>query len=49
MFTFWERKQRKIHVPEVLNVHINESEKKIYFFSKDFFSNSEKLTFEKKR
>ena len=23
---------RKIHVPEVLNVHVNENKKKIYFF-----------------
>ena len=36
------------NVPEVLNVHVNENNKKIYFFSKDFFfSSSEKLTFEK--
>ena len=35
-------------VPEVLNVHVNESKKKIYFFYKDFFlPSSEKLTFEK--
>ena len=32
---------------EVLNVHVNESKKKIYFFQKDFFLSSEKLTFEK--
>ena len=36
----------EFHVPEVLNVHTNESEKKIYFFG-FFFSSSEKLTFEK--
>ena len=35
------------NVPEVLNDHMNESEKKIYFFRRIFFSSSEKLTFEK--
>ena len=37
---------RNSYVPEFLNVHVNESNKKIYGL-KDFFSNSEKLTFEK--
>ena len=32
-------------MPEVLNVHVNENNKKIYFFL-DSFSSSEKLTFE---
>ena len=31
------------NVPDVLNVHVNENNKKIYFI----FSSSEKLTFEK--
>ena len=35
------------NVPEVLNDHMNESEKKIFFFRRIFFSSSEKLTFEK--
>ena len=35
------------HVPEVLNVYVNENNKKIYFFRRIFFSSSEKLTFEK--
>ena len=39
--SFWKN-PKKFNVPEVLNVHVNESEKKIYFFS-----SSEKLTFEK--
>ena len=34
-------------VPEVLNVHVNESEKKITFLRYIFISNSEKLTFQK--
>ena len=33
--------------PEVLNVHMNESEKKFYFFRRIFFSSGEKSTFEK--
>ena len=37
----------KWDVPEVLNVYMNESKKKIYFFRRIFFSSSEKLTFEK--
>ena len=28
------------NVPEVLNVHVNENNKKIYFFYKDFFMSS---------
>ena len=38
---------RKNYVPEVLNVHVNESKKKSTLFRKIFFPNSEKLTFEK--
>ena len=34
------------YVPEVLNVHMNKSKKKICFFRRIFFSSSEKLTFE---
>ena len=34
-------------VPEVLNVHVNESKKKYTFFRSIFFSRSEKLTVEK--
>ena len=37
----------EFYVPEVLNVHVNESRKKSTFFRKIFFPNSEKLTFEK--
>ena len=35
-------------VPEVLNVHMNESGRKNISFRRIFFSSSEKLTFEKK-
>ena len=35
------------NVPEVLNVHVNENNFKIYFIQKDFFFKREKLTFEK--
>ena len=35
-----------LHVPEVLNVHVTENDKKIYFIFY-FFSSSEKLIFEK--
>ena len=35
------------YVPEVLNVHMNESKKKSTFFRRILFSSSEKLTFEK--
>ena len=35
------------NVSEVLNVHVNENNRKKYFFQKDFFLSSEKLTFEK--
>ena len=35
------------NVPEVLNVHMNESEKKSIFCRRIFFSSSEKLIFEK--
>ena len=34
-------------MPEVLNVHVNESKKNVFFFRNFFFPNSEKLTFEK--
>ena len=34
-------------MPEVLNVHVDETNKKIYFFRRIFFSSSEKLSFEK--
>ena len=34
------------NVPEVLNVHVNESKKKSTFFRNIFFSRSEKFTFE---
>ena len=34
------------NVPEVLNVHVNESEKKYNFIGRLFFASSEKLTFE---
>ena len=34
------------YVPKVLNVHVNESKKKLLFLE-DFFSSSKKLTFEK--
>ena len=37
----------EIHVPEVLNVHLNESKKKSTFFRRIFFSSSKKLTFDK--
>ena len=33
-------------MPEVLNLHVNESKKKSTFFRKIFFPSSEKLTFE---
>ena len=36
-----------LHVPEVLNVHVNETNEKINFFRRIFFSSSEKLSFEK--
>ena len=36
------------YVPEVLNVHVNESKKKSIFFRKIFFPSSEKLTLGKK-
>ena len=36
-----------VNVPEVLNVHVNESKKKSTFFRKIFFPSSEKLIFEK--
>ena len=35
------------NVPEVLNVHVNETKKKYTFFRKIFSPSSEKLTFEK--
>ena len=35
-----------IHVSEVLNVHLNENNKKYTFLRRIFFSSSEKLTFE---
>ena len=31
------KRVRKYNVPEVLNVHMNESEKKIFFFRRIFF------------
>ena len=34
------------YVLEVLNVHVNENEKKILLFLRLFFATSEKLTFE---
>ena len=41
-------KYYEFYVPEVLNVHVNENNKKIYYFWKDFFfASTEKLTFEK--
>ena len=36
-----------LNVQEVLNVHVNENNLKIYFFLKDFFSSSKKLTSER--
>ena len=44
--TFDRGRKLQFDVPEVLNVHMNESEKKIYFFRRIFFSSNEKLTFE---
>ena len=38
---------KKNHVPEVLNVHVNENKKKSTFSRRIFFSCSKKLTFEK--
>ena len=35
------------NVPEVLNVHVNEANEKIYFFRRIFFPSTEKLNFEK--
>ena len=50
--SFYNRLQitvTKKYVPEVLNVHVNENNKKIYFFFRRIsFSSSEKLTFKKK-
>ena len=37
----------KNNVPEVLNVHLNENNKKNLLFLEGFFSSSKKLTFEK--
>ena len=45
-FLTW--KSPNCYVPEVLNVQVNESKKRSTFFRKILFSNSEKLTFEKK-
>ena len=38
---------KNTYVPEDLNIHVNENNKKIYVFRRIFFSSSEKLTFEK--
>ena len=35
------------YVPEVLNVHVNESKKNLLFLERFFFPSSEKLTFGK--
>ena len=45
MLSLWVWRNK--NVPEVLNVHMNESKKNLLYLQEFFFSSSEKLTFEK--